>query len=199
VDVATLVAVIFGVVVGRDLFITMQHLEIAPPTIADTTALLDFELENRAYFEARINARPANFYNHETVRYSIEEAAQHRILGTGYQFLIKSSGEILGRINLSGVVKTYYNKATLGYRIGASHGGKGVGTQAVSLLLQEAFGRFGLWRIEALVREDNLGSIRVLEKNGFFVYGRAAQSMYFNDAWGDLLYFECRSPHGPSI
>jgi ribosomal-protein-alanine N-acetyltransferase len=177
----------------------MSQLEISPPTIADATALLDFELANRTYFEARINARPANFYNYETVRYSIEEASQHRILGTGYQYLIRSSDEILGRINLSGVAKRYYNKAVLGYRIGEGHGGKGVGTQAVSLLLHEAFNSLGLWRIEAQVREDNLGSIRVLEKNGFSVYGRAVQSMYFNDAWGDLLHFECRSPHGPCV
>lgn len=177
----------------------MLQLEILPPTIADATALLDFELANRTYFEARINARPANFYNYETVRYSIEEASQHRILGTGYQYLIKSSGEILGRINLSGVAKRYYNKATLGYRIGESHGGQGIGTQAVRLLLNEAFDGLALWRIEAQVREDNLGSIRVLEKNGFSIYGRAKKSMYFNDAWGDLLHFECRSPRGPIL
>jgi ribosomal-protein-alanine N-acetyltransferase len=177
----------------------MLHLEITPPTIEDAKALLDFELANRAYFEARINARPANFYNYQAVRYSIEEATQHRILGTGYQYLIKSSGDIVGRINLSGVVKRYYNKAILGYRIGENHGGKGIGTQAVSLLLNEAFDQLRLWRVEAQVREDNLGSIRVLEKNGFSIFGRTRQSMYFNDAWGDLLHFECRSPRGPSL
>ena len=176
-----------------------MQLEISPPTIADASALFDFELANRAYFEARINARPVNYYNLETVRYSIEEAGQHRILGTGYQYLIKSSGEILGRINLSGVAKRYYNKAILGYRIGEGHGGKGVGTRAVSLLLNEAFDQLGLWRIEAQVREENLGSVRVLEKNGFSIFGRSKQSMYFNDAWGDVLYFECRSPRGPIL
>lgn len=177
----------------------MLQLEICPPSIVDAVALLDFELANRAFFEARINARPANFYNYESVRYSIEEAAQHRILGTGFQYLIKSSGDILGRINLSGVIKPYYNKAVLGYRIGESHAGKGVATQAVRLLLNEAFDRLGLWRIEAQVREENLGSIRVLEKNGFSIYGRARQGMHFNEAWGDLLHFECRSPHGPTL
>ena len=175
----------------------MSQLEISPPSIADAATLLDFERENRAFFEARINARPANFYNYETVCYSIEEASQHRILGTGYQYLIKSSGEILGRINLSGIAKRYYNKAVLGYRIGESHAGKGVGTQAVNLLLTEAFDKLGLWRIEAQVREDNLGSRRVLEKNGFSIYGRVVQGMYFNETWGDVLHFECRSPHGP--
>ena len=175
-----------------------MQLEISPPTIADAPALLNFELVNRAYFEARINARPANYYNLDTVRYSIEEAGQHRILGTGYQYLIKSSGEILGRINLSGVAKRYYNKASLGYRIAEEVGGKGVATQAVNLLLQEAFDQLGIWRIEAQARTENLGSIRVLEKNGFSIFGRTKHSMYFNDAWGDLLHFECRSPSGPN-
>ncbi|MDO9192898.1 MAG: GNAT family protein [Undibacterium sp.] len=177
----------------------MPQIEIYPPVVADTAALLDFELANRAYFERRINARLARFYSHEAVRYSIEEASQHRLLGTGYQYLIKSSGKILGRVNLSGVEKSYYNKATLGYRIGEAHAGSGVATRAVNLVLTEAFEKLGLWRIEALVRDDNIGSVRVLEKNGFSVFGRAEQSMYFNQAWHDLLHFECRSPKGPSV
>ncbi len=175
----------------------MPQIEICPPTIADTSALLDFEIANRAYFEARINARPVNFYRHEAVRYSIEEASQYRLLGAGYQYLIKSCGEILGRINLVGVEKSYYNKATLGYRIAEAHSGKGVATRAVNLLLAEAFDKLNLWRIEALVRDDNLGSVRVLEKNDFALFGCARQGMYFNQVWHDVLHFECRSPKGP--
>lgn len=167
--------------------------------VADAEALLDFELVNRTYFEAIINARPASFYRYEAVRFSIEEASQYRLLGTGYQYLIKSSGAIVGRINLTNVLKPYYNKATLGYRIGEAYTGQGIATRAVSLVLEEAFGHLGLWRIEALVREDNRGSARVLEKNDFSLYGRARQAMYFNGSWGDLLHFECRSPKGPVI
>lgn len=175
----------------------MLPLELTPPVVGDAEALLEFELANRAYFESIINARPASFYCYEAVRYSIEEASQYRLLGTGYQYLIKSSGAIIGRINLTGVLKPYYNKATLGYRIGEEFAGQGIGTKAVSLMLDEAFGSLALWRIEALVREDNIGSARVLEKNGFSLYGRARQAMYFNGSWGDLLHFECRSPKGP--
>ena len=176
---------------------SMPQLEICPPVIADANALLDFEMANRAFFETRINARPANFYSYQAVRYSIEEAGQHRLLGTAYQFLIKSSGEILGRVNLSGVEKRYYNKATLGYRIAEGYSGKGIATRAIHLVLNEAFEKLGLWRIEALVRDDNVGSVRVLEKNDFAVFGRAKQAMYFNQTWHDVLHFECRSPKGP--
>jgi [ribosomal protein S5]-alanine N-acetyltransferase len=175
------------------------QIEICPPAIADATALLDFEMSNRAFFEARINARPPGFYSYEAVRYSIEEASQYRLLGTGYHYLIKSSGEILGRVNLTGVAKRYYNKATLGYRIGEAHSGNGIGTHAVNLVLAEAFEKLNLWRIEALVRADNIASLRVLEKNGFSIYGHAKQGMYFNDAWHDLLHVECRSPKGPGV
>lgn len=165
--------------------------------IDDAPALFAFELTNRAYFEAMINARPANYYSLDAVRHAIEEAGKQRAQDLSYQYLIKSGDAILGRVNLNAVARKYYNKADLGYRVDQTMGGKGVATRAVALLMEVAFGSLGFWRIEAQVRSDNLGSMRVLEKNSFTQFGRVRQGMYLHHAWHDVLHFECRSPHGP--
>lgn len=47
-------------------------LEIHTPTLEDSAALLEFELENRAYFESSINAREDSYYNLSSVRHAIE-------------------------------------------------------------------------------------------------------------------------------
>lgn len=154
-------------------------------------------MANRAHFEAMINARPANYYSLEAVRYAIEEAGKQRAQDLSYQYLIKSGDAILGRVNLNAVARKYYNKAELGYRVDQTLGGKGIASRAVALLLEEAFGSLGFWRIEAQVRADNLASMRVLGKNNFSQFGRVQQGMYLNHAWHDLLHFECRSPSGP--
>ena len=65
----------------------------------------------------------------------------------------------------------------------------------VALLLEEAFGTLELWRVEATARPQNLGSIAVMQRNGFHQYGHSEKAMRFQDAWSDLLYFERRKEH----
>ncbi len=60
----------------------------------------------------------------------------------------------------------------IGYWLAESVWGKGVGTEAVALLIEYAWDTFkGVVRIEAPIFKRNVGSKRVLEKNGFEVEG----------------------------
>ncbi|HEX7909176.1 MAG TPA: GNAT family protein [Paraburkholderia sp.] len=165
-------------------------LEINTPTLEDSEALLEFELENRAYFEGWINAREDSYYNLSSVRHAIEMAQGDASTDKAYQFLAKRNGVIVGRVNLTGVTRPYFNKASLGYRIGERFGGNGYATQAVELLLEKARTDLDLWRIEAMVRPENQGSARVLLRNGFAKYGTARRSMKLRGAWYDLDHFE---------
>ena len=166
-------------------------LEIHAPTLEDSEALLEFELENRAYFETWINAREDGYYNLSAVRHAIETAQSDASTDKAYQFLVKLNGIIVGRINLTGVTRPYFNKASLGYRIGERFGGNGYATKAVELALEKGRVDLDLWRIEATVRPENKGSCRVLQRNGFIAYGTARRSMKLHGAWYDLIHFEC--------
>ena len=55
--------------------IDSPKLGLAAPTMADAADLLEFELQNRAFFERSINARPAAYYALEGVRAAIAAAA----------------------------------------------------------------------------------------------------------------------------
>ncbi|MGF6789722.1 GNAT family N-acetyltransferase [Paraburkholderia sp. 35.1] len=164
---------------------------IHTPTLEDSEALLEFELENRSYFESWINAREDSYYNLSAVRYAIETALSDESADRAYQFLAKLNGIIVGRVNLTGVTRPYFNKASLGYRIGERFGGNGYATKAVELALRKARADLGLWRIEATVRPENQGSSRVLMRNGFVAYGTARRSMKLHGTWYDLVHFEC--------
>jgi len=170
------------------------NLQLCPPSLADAETLLAFELAHRAYFEHWINARPADYYHLEAVRAAIADAERDRQADRGYQFLIKRDEAIIGRINLTSVTRPYYNKATLGYRIGEGHTGQGVASHALSELKRIAFGELGLHRLEAVVRPENVGSVRVLERNGFHQFGHATRCMQLHGEWFDLLYFELHAP-----
>jgi RimJ/RimL family protein N-acetyltransferase len=60
----------------------------------------------------------------------------------------------------------------LGYWLGLAHQGRGYGTEAVRLLVREAFAAYPAERIGAGVFFDNAASRRVLDKLGFSEAGR---------------------------
>ena len=164
----------------------MTAIHLAAPGHADVDALLAFELANRAFFESTINARPP-WNSRRAVALAIEEAEKDR----GYQFLVKSgAGDIVGRVNLSNVRRPHFHSAVLGYRIGESAGGKGYASGAVRQVLDFAFGALGLLRIEADARAENLGSVRVLLRNGFVQFGHSRRSFELKGVWYDRLHFE---------
>jgi [ribosomal protein S5]-alanine N-acetyltransferase len=165
-------------------------LEIHSPTLDDAKALLEFELENRTYFESWINARERGYYTLGSVQHAIETAQSDASADKAYQFLAKCNGAIVGLVNLASVTRPYYNKASLGYRIGERFGGNGYATKAVKHILEKARTELDLWRIEATVRLDNHGSARVLLNNGFVAYGTARRSMKLHGVWYDLIHFE---------
>lgn len=173
-------------------------LDIRPATLADAEPLLEFELENRRYFESWINARKCDYYNLDSVRHAIETAQSEASADTSYQFLATCHGVIVGRINLTGITRPYFNKASLGYRIGERFGGNGYATKAVERVLEKARTELDLWRIEATVRPENRGSARVLLRNGFEAYGTARRSMKLQGAWYDLVHFERHLVSGDS-
>jgi len=173
----------------------MHTITLAAPSHTDLDALLAFELDNRTFFEATINARPPAYYSREGVARAIDASIDDATNDRGYQFLVKSAqGELLGRVNLSGIKRAHFHSGVLGYRIGQSAGGRGVASAAVRQVLEIAFGQLGLKRIEADASIANAGSIRVLERNGFVQYGHSRRSFELQGQWVDRLHFERHAP-----
>jgi len=169
----------------------MPVLHLVPPTLDVADELLRFETENRAFFEARINNRPASYYSPSGVRAAIEQALREAAEDKGYQYLVRTdAGELVGRVNLIGVKRTHFQCADLGYRMAETACGKGFATEAVRLVLAKAFGELGLQRLEANARISNEGSVRVLLRNGFEQFGHSRRSFELGGVWHDRLHFE---------
>jgi [ribosomal protein S5]-alanine N-acetyltransferase len=171
----------------------MTKLQIVPPRTADPEALLAFELENRAFFESLINARPAGYYSVEGVGAAIELAQREAQDDQAYQYLVWDAGVLVGRVNLSRVRRAHFYSAELGYRIAQSASGRGIASEAVRQALAKAFDEHRLVRVEATARPENEGSTRVLLKNGFTPFGRSTRSFELAGAWYDLLHYERRA------
>lgn len=172
----------------------MPGLSLLALTPDDLDDLSRFEHANRAFFEAHVNARPPAYYAEGGIQADIAQAVREAAEDQAYQFLLRdATGVLVGRVNLTRVRRTHFHSAELGYRIAHAANGRGHATEAVRLVLQQAFGCLGLRRVEATAAISNTASCAVLRRNGFVQFGHSRRSFELAGRWHDLLHFECHA------
>ncbi len=95
-------------------------------------------------------------------------------------FAIDFNGQLSGLCGLILQKDVYRKSAEIGYWIGEPNWGQGIATQAIGLLVLYAFEKMDLVRLYAGVFEYNVGSMRVLEKNGFVKEGISKKAIFKN-------------------
>jgi RimJ/RimL family protein N-acetyltransferase len=100
-------------------------------------------------------------------------------------FAIRDAGEkLIGAVSADSLELGTTHRAEIGYWLAKPYWGQGIMTDAVLAFVTYAFEDLGLMRLTAHVFESNIGSVRVLEKNGFELEGRLRKH-YCKD--GELL------------
>jgi ribosomal-protein-alanine N-acetyltransferase len=161
-------------------------LYLRPYEPGDATPLLDIVLRNRNFLAAYEPPRPDAYYTLEGQRHIVEIDSERWDAGLRYAFgVFLPSGRIVGRVALDNVVLGAWHNATLGYYIDRELNGRGLGTRAVGLVVEFAFRRAELHRVQAAVMPRNPASARLLEKLGFRREGRALRYLFIGDRWED--------------
>ena len=104
-------------------------------------------------------------------------------------FAIIYNGEVVGSIGLFRQENIHFKTAELGYYIGVEYWGKGITTEAVRLACKHVFDSTDIVRIYAEPFADNIGSCRVLEKNGFVPEGVLRKNAFKNDTFRDMKLY----------
>lgn len=108
-------------------------------------------------------------------------------------FAIDVEGEAVGGIGLILNSDVYVKSAEVGYWLGEPWWGKGITTEALRLITEHAFYYFDLVRLYAEVFETNKASMRVLEKNGYYLEGVRRKAVYKNDVlMDDFIWVKLR-------
>lgn len=120
----------------------------------------------------------------------IEEMLRRESAGTHLyaSVALKSTDEIIGTAMIFNFDHEA-NHAEIGYVFHSNHWGKGYATETVALMNDFAFQSLNLRKLHARVVEANIGSARVLEKNGFVLEGRLRDFYFIDDSYFDSLYF----------
>jgi [ribosomal protein S5]-alanine N-acetyltransferase len=166
----------------------------APPTAIrpthpdDAREQLALRKANREHTGPWDPLRDESFYSAAGQRLELDLDQRAWSAGNAYAFAILGLDDderIIGRVALANVVRGPWQNATLGYWIDRAVGGRGHAVRAVTLALQFAFEQAGLHRVQPAIIPRNVRSIRVAEKVGFRLEGRAERYLKINGRWED--------------
>lgn len=108
---------------------------------------------------------------------------------TQFSKAIVIDGEAVGSISLLFGDDVYSRSAELGYWLGEPFWRKGIMTEAVQKMCEEAFRRYKLIRISSEPFSTNLASRGVLEKAGFTLEGIKRKSIFKNGCIQDSYLY----------
>jgi len=123
--------------------------------------------------------------------------AQEWIATASYEpvtnFAIATADEAIGGIGLKLLGGVFRRSAEVGYWLAEPYWGKGIVSAALPEIVEFAFGKLDLVRLQALVFARNTASAHILEKNGFSLEGRLVKGIYKDGRIIDgLLYARIR-------
>lgn len=104
----------------------------------------------------------------------------------GLLLIVGFDDAILGHIEFFETV-SYLDEIEIGYILySREHAGRGIATEAVTLLSDYLFGRFKVNRIRLVIHPDNAASRRVAEKAGFTLESIARGAWYHRGSNHDV-------------
>lgn len=180
---ATIDRVVRPIPLPHDLELRLVHAD-------DATGVADAYTRNREYLAPWEPLRPDEFFtpgwHDDEVRMQLKSAAEGRSL----PLVITDGDEIVGRLNLSNIVRGASQSASLGYWVDRRYAGRGVGTAAVRAAVDIARDELTLHRLEAGTLVHNHRSQRVLVNAGFEPIGLAPRYLRIAGLWQDHRLFQ---------
>jgi RimJ/RimL family protein N-acetyltransferase len=114
------------------------------------------------------------------------ESARPGVPGEWFQFAIESeeTGALIGDCALRVDEREPY-RAEIGFTLAREYQGRGIGSEAVSLLLDYAFDTLELHRVVAIADCKNAPSVALLERVGMRREGHFVENIWFKGRWAD--------------
>lgn len=159
-------------------------------TREDVPALVDLLCANREFFAPWEPLRTDEFFTSEYQHTAIASSLDQYEMGTVAPYVILDGVDIVGRITLNNIVRGPLQSAKLGSWVASAANGRGVATAAVAAMIPVAFDELRLHRIAAATLLHNVGSQRVLERNGFVRIGVAPRYLQIAGEYQDHALYQ---------
>lgn len=160
-------------------------------TLDDVPALAELFCLNRDFLAPWEPIRADAYFTEDGQRHVIKAALEgHKQGSTLPRAILDDSGRLVGRITLNEILRGPAQSCSLGYWVSAADNGRGLASAAVRDIMRVAFDELGLHRIQAGTLLHNVGSQRVLERNGFVRFGVAPSYCKIAGEWQDHAMYQ---------
>jgi len=105
----------------------------------------------------------------------------------------RAGGALVGAFNLSEIIRGNFRNAYLGYCGYAGYARQGLMTEALTLVLREAFAVEKLHRVEANIQPANRPSIALAQRLGFELEGMSPRYLKIGGRWRDHERYALRA------
>ncbi len=115
--------------------------------------------------------------------------------GSDYRFFItrRETGEIVGQIGLTQIVRGVSHSCFIGYWIGLPYVRQAYATEALVLAMEFAFDVLKLHRITLWISPENEPSLKIPSKLGLRFEGTALRGLFLGDHWQDTHIYAVTS------
>jgi ribosomal-protein-alanine N-acetyltransferase len=126
-----------------------------------------------------------------------EEALEHIAMidqkieaneGINWAITLKDSPKLIGIIGHYRIKPEHY-RAEIGYMLLPDYHKRGIITEAVKAVVHYGFNDLKLHSIEAIIAPENIGSAKVLEKNGFIKEAHFKEYEFYNGKFLDSVIY----------
>ena len=166
----------------------MARVVLRTPTAGDQDEFIACMRASRALHRPWITGMPDTPDRYATYLARVEDPR-------AAPFLARRSedGAIVGFLNLSEIVRGPFKSAFLGYGGVAGFERQGYMTEAMQLVLRQAFAELGLHRLEANIQPANTASIALAKRAGFELEGFSPRYLKVGGRWRDHERWAIRS------
>ena len=163
------------------------NVTLRPPRRADLRHWIDIRSKSKTFLEPWEPAWSRDALTPGAYRRRIRRVAQEWRQGTSFGFFIweNNGGTLVGGITLTNVRHGVVESGSIGYWVGEPYIRRGYGGEAVQIILDFAFRKMNLHRVEAACLVENHASRTLLIKAGFQPEGRARKYLCINGRWQD--------------
>src|SRR5487761_806413 len=167
-----------------------ERVYLRMPERGDWEAWASLRALSRRFLEPWEPSWPPDALSRLSYRARVARYAEDWRTDQAYNFFVFADDDALvGGIGLSNVRRGVSETASLGYWVGEPHARQGYMSAALPLVLDFAFGRLHLHRVEAACLPSNVPSRALLGRIGFRQEGLARQYLCIQGQWQDHVLF----------
>ncbi|NKZ06253.1 GNAT family N-acetyltransferase [Actinomadura latina] len=108
-----------------------------------------------------------------------------QVAAVGLVICLREGGDLVGTVNINGIVRGCYQRGMLGYSAFLPYAGRGYVGEGVGLAVEYAFGELGLHRVEADIQPGNTASVQLVRRLGFRKEGFSPGFIKIDGVWRD--------------